>query len=188
MTTTPQPTQQEQQIVQEVDALTDRWLAKRADIQLLLTGDAAIDAHTDNYRGLSDGVVKIVFTHLEAAKREVQKIDGNTSDGYHTFNELYHYRMLYNALLFNEWAKLPGNPYDVHKSYYHSDGQPCFGGGWFVVVAETPAGQITNHYENKHWSVFQITRRQTANKWDGATPQDVAERLAQLAKPTEKDT
>lgn len=30
---------------------------------------------------------------------------GNVSDGYHTFNELYKYRMLYNAAFFNELAK-----------------------------------------------------------------------------------
>lgn len=30
---------------------------------------------------------------------------GEVSDGYHTFNELYEYRMLYNAALFNEFAK-----------------------------------------------------------------------------------
>lgn len=29
----------------------------------------------------------------------------NISDGYHTFNELYRYRMLYNAAFFNELAK-----------------------------------------------------------------------------------
>ena len=29
----------------------------------------------------------------------------NFSDGYHTFNELYEFRKLYNALLFKEWKK-----------------------------------------------------------------------------------
>lgn len=29
---------------------------------------------------------------------------GEVSDGYHTFNELYQYRMLYNAAFFNELA------------------------------------------------------------------------------------
>jgi len=31
-------------------------------------------------------------------------IDGNTSDGFHTFNELYKFRMILNALLVNEYA------------------------------------------------------------------------------------
>ena len=38
--------------------------------------------------------------------------EGEVSDGFHTFDELYHYRMLYNAAFFNS---LEGK-YDVHKS------------------------------------------------------------------------
>src|SRR5690606_12891515 len=72
-------------------------------------------------------------------------LDAETSDGYHTFAELYHYRMLYNAALFNEWAA--AGLYDVHKSVRHSDGSTCFGGRWFVVYAQLPTGQISNHYE-----------------------------------------
>lgn len=48
---------------------------------------------------------------------------GNISDGYHTFNELYRYRMLYNAAFFNELAK---GDIKVCKSYRHYDGQECF--------------------------------------------------------------
>ena len=49
------------------------------------------------------------------------KIDGNTSDGYHTFNELYEFRMIYNAALFNEWASR--NKYETSKSWKHHDGE-----------------------------------------------------------------
>lgn len=70
---------------------------------------------------------------------------GNISDGYHTFNELYRYRMLYNADFFNELAK---GDIKVCKSHKHHDGEECFGGGWFIVMAELPTGQISNHYEN----------------------------------------
>lgn len=55
---------------------------------------------------------------------------GNVSDGYHTFNELYEFRKVYNAVLFNEWARL--GKYEVHKSRKHHDGTLCFGGGWFI--------------------------------------------------------
>ena len=103
---------------------------------------------------------------------------GEVSDGYHTFNELYHYRMLYNAALFNEWAAQ--GLYDVHKSLRHSDGEYCFGGGWFVVVAELPTGQITNHYEDKYYDLFHFIERKQANKWDGHTPADVAKRLEEF--------
>lgn len=97
---------------------------------------------------------------------------GEVSDGYHTFNELYYYRMLYNAAFFNllpkEW---------VHKSKRHYTGEECFGGGWFVVMANLPTGQISNHYELKDWDLFQVHEKEFADEWDRHTPQEAAERL-----------
>lgn len=97
---------------------------------------------------------------------------GNVSDGYHTFNELYYYRMLYNAAFFNllpkEW---------VHKSKRHHTGEECFGGGWFIVMANLPTGQISNHYELKDWDLFKVPEKEFADEWDGHTPQETAERL-----------
>ncbi len=100
----------------------------------------------------------------------------DTSDGFHTFKELYAFRMLYNAALFNAWG-VEGE-YDVHKSYYHSDGEEAFGGGWFIVVAELPTGQISQHYEEKYWDLFEIDHRDLPNEFDGHTPEQVLERLA----------
>jgi hypothetical protein len=101
---------------------------------------------------------------------------GNISDGYHTFNELYEYRLLYNASMFNELAKQ--GLYDVHKSKKHSDGTIPFGDeNWFIVQAELPTGQISNHYEMKDWELFNIPEKEKANQYDGHTPQDVAKRL-----------
>lgn len=111
----------------------------------------------------------------------VQKVaDHDTSDGYHTFDELYEFRLQYNAALFNVLASLKpltNHQYDVHKSWRHSDGDVCFDGGWFIVMATLPSGQISNHYEAKDWDLFQIEERPVADIWDGHTPQDVADRL-----------
>jgi hypothetical protein len=126
------------------------------------------------------------------------------SDGYHSFEELYSFRMLYNALLFNEWGKSPKlitefvktpsglvkeitkateYQYDVHKSLRHHDGELCFGGGWFIVVAILPSGQITNHYKVEHWSKFKIPEVEKAKyEFDGHTSQDVVERMLNLLK------
>ena len=97
---------------------------------------------------------------------------GEVSDGYHTFNELYYYRMLYNAAFFNllpkEW---------VHKSKRHHTGEECFGGGWFIVMANLPTGQVSNHYELKDWDLFKVPEKEFANEWDGHTPQEAAERI-----------
>lgn len=123
-------------------------------------------------------------------------VRGNYSDGYHTFNELYEFRKFYNAALFNEWAKQEvRNPrwvrednqpvklpkHDVHKSWKHFDGELCFGGGWFIVVAVLPTGQISNHYEAKDWELFQIPSVEKAKyEFDGHTSKDVLDRLKQL--------
>jgi hypothetical protein len=112
-------------------------------------------------------------------------ITENTSDGYHTFKELYDFRMVYNAALFNEWGKtfdynnLP--KYNVHKSLRHNNGELCFGGGWFIVIAMLPTGMISNHYEIKYWDFFKITEYALAQyEYDGHTSNDVFERLKSL--------
>lgn len=123
---------------------------------------------------------KLAITEALDSIEEVYKVTGETSDGYHTFNELYDFRKAYNALLFNEWACAMPIRFDVHKSWKHSDGELAFGGGWFVVVAETPMGQITNHYEEIDWDKFQVPEKETANEWDGHTAQEALNRLIAL--------
>lgn len=103
------------------------------------------------------------------------------SDGYHTFEELYEYRLYYNAMLFNEFAKQ--NLYDVHKSKKHSDGNIPFGNDdYFIVVAELPTGQITNHYRMKYWDLFQIPEKEKANEYDFHSPKDVIDRINSFIK------
>lgn len=126
-----------------------------------------------------------------------ENVRGQYSDGYHTFDELYEFRKLYNAALFNAWGKektqhphwwKEGRPfysykYDVHKSWNHHDGKPCFDGGWFIVVAMLPTGQITNHYKAKDWDLFQIPEEPKARfEYDGHTSKDVMVRLKELLK------
>lgn len=126
------------------------------------------------------GVTKPMADKLYALFTEHSKVDENTSDGYHTFKELYDYRRVYNQALFNEWASQ--GKYDVHKSWKHSDGEHCFGGGWFVVVAQLPTGQITNHYQEEYWQDFEIPELPYATEYDGHTPQEALNRLNQLSK------
>lgn len=112
--------------------------------------------------------VKDIIDSLQQEQTDM----GEVSDGYHTFNELYYYRMLYNAAFFNllpkEW---------VHKSKKHHTGEECFGGGWFIVMANLPTGQVSNHYELKDWDLFQVPEKEFADEWDGHTPQEASERL-----------
>ena len=109
---------------------------------------------------------------------------GSLSDGYHTFDELYEFRKMYNAVLFNEWAineSWGGRvtpKYNVHKSWKHHDGEDCFGGGWFIVSAMLPTGLISNHYKAEDWDLFQVPEVEKALfEFDGHTGADVLERL-----------
>lgn len=124
--------------------------------------------------------IEIINDLIEWGKENDPEFKENElSDGYHTFNELYEFRKQYNAALFNEWAK--NNKYDVHKSKKHNDGEDCFGGGWFIVVAILPDGQISNHYKMKDWDFFNIPETPTAkHPFDGHTGKDVLERLMNL--------
>ncbi len=107
--------------------------------------------------------------------------ENQISDGWHTFDDLYEFRKLYNAALFNEWAKM--KLYDVHKSIRHNDGEYCFGGGWFIVVAILPDGQISNHYKLEDWDLFKIPIVLKAKyPFDGHTEKDVIKRLRSLLK------
>lgn len=111
---------------------------------------------------------------------------GELSDGHHTHNELYEQRMFYNAALFNTWNEYNhcADPYgawpdfpEVVKSWNHSDGEPCFGGGWFIVVAKLPTGQISQHYQAKHWDLFKVPKVDLPPEYDGHTSQEAMYRL-----------
>lgn len=106
---------------------------------------------------------------------------GEVSDGYHTFNELYRYRMLYNAAFFNLLAR--SGQVEVCKSRRHSDGEKCFGSDdWFIVMAILPTGQVSNHYESKYWDLLDVPERETAFEYDGHTPNEAADRLEKYLK------
>ena len=118
---------------------------------------------------------------------------GNYSDGSHTFEELYEFRKVYNACLFNEWANHKSTAkgfgqavfempkYDVHKSTRHYDGELCFGGDWFIVSAMLSTGLISNHYKMKDWDLFQVPAVEKAKyEFDGHTSKDVLQRLQEL--------
>jgi hypothetical protein len=103
-------------------------------------------------------------------------ITRDASDGCHTFNELYDFRKMYNAALFNEWAVL--GKYNVHKSKRHFDGEECFGGDFFVVTAMLPLGQITNHYNMVDWDLFSIPEHEKSlYEYDGHNGLDTLERI-----------
>lgn len=112
------------------------------------------------------------YVHQADMLTEARLLNGG--DGHHTLEELYEFRMLYNAHAAHRWA-VAGLP--VVKSWRHHDGEACFGGGWFIVTATLPTGQVTNHYEEQHWELFVVPAVDRAPDWDGHTAQDAAQRL-----------
>lgn len=111
---------------------------------------------------------------IEEINKEIEKLNGDTNDiydGYHTFKQLYDFRREYNAALVNSGI------WKSHKSHRHHDGELCFCGGWFIVMIDTPFGQISNHYEDEYWNEFKCEERYIADEWDGHDEMDVLNRL-----------
>ena len=117
---------------------------------------------------------------MEHLKRDIiallkaqEPITGETSDGYHTFNELYHHRaVLFSVIVANYKDR-------AWKSVRHHDGTMY--DGMFIVGINTPDGQATYHYDiNPYWDMFDCKVREFAPKWDGHTPAQAIERIGKL--------
>lgn len=104
---------------------------------------------------------------------EPQPIVGNTSDGYHTFNELYHHRAVLFSVIVAKFADR------AWKSKLHADGTMYE--GMFIVGIETPDGHATYHYDvEPYWAMFRCKEVDRAPEWDGHTPDQAIERIGKL--------
>ena len=101
---------------------------------------------------------------------------GEISDGFHTFNELYHQRCILFATLVKVYRD------KAWKSWRHEDGSLCFGGGWFIVGIDTPEGSYTYHYEAKNRELFDCVELPEGKHWDGHTDKDVTRLLSLEAR------
>ena len=105
-------------------------------------------------------------------------ITGDTSDGYHTFNELYHHRAILFSVICNE------RPDIAWKSKRHHDGTMY--DGMFIVGIDTPEGQATYRYDiEPYWSMFRVKELELAPEWDGHTPDEAIQRIGTLTPPNE---
>ena len=107
-------------------------------------------------------------------------------DGYHTFDELCDHRItLYIALcLMTElnYVKTSSLRYKAWRSRNHSDGEPAFGGTWFVLgIGKEKGSQITYHIPIERWDETDFAETlEKAPEWDGHTSADALERLKKL--------
>lgn len=149
----------------------------------LLSVESSIHPRNNRKEHIISVLKDSILFYYPEVKPEIPK--GEISDGYHTFDELYRYRMLYNAAFFNALAK--DGSIKMCKSRKHSDGEKCFGSDdWFVVMAILPTGQISNHYESKYWDLFNIPERGIAFDYDGHTPNEAADRIERYLKGDSK--
>jgi hypothetical protein len=99
-------------------------------------------------------------------------VTGQTSDGYHTFDELYVHRALLLMALMREHPEL---------SWFapcHHDGSAI--PGFFIAGMNLSTGQITYHIEDRWLPLVRsltLNERVRAPEWDGHTAEDVVNRL-----------
>lgn len=99
---------------------------------------------------------------------------GDLSDGYHTFNELYHHRAVLFSVICNSM------PEKAWKSKLHDTGDMY--DGMFIVGIETPDGQATYHYDiNPYWDMFNVKVLDKAPPYDGHSPEDAIRRISALS-------
>lgn len=100
-------------------------------------------------------------------------ITGDTSDGYHTFNELYHHRAILFSVICN------ARPDIAWKSKRHHDGTMY--DGMFIVGIDTPEGQATYHYDiDPYWDLFHVKEIEVAPEWDGHTSDEAIRRIGTI--------
>lgn len=137
----------------------------------LISRNALLDAMPKNDELLSVDVRRII---CESPKVDAEPvITGEISDGYHTFNELYHHR----AVLFSVIVKAFQEK--AWKARLHHDGTMY--DGMFIVGIDTPEGQVSYHYDiDPYWDMFECRELERAPEWDGHTPAQAIERIGKL--------
>lgn len=104
---------------------------------------------------------------------------GKVSDGYHTFDELYHHRAILFATICNTHPEL------AWKSKQHDTGDMF--DDMFIVGINTPDGQATYHYDvEPYWDIFNVPELERAPKWDGHTPDEAIRRIGSMAGITKE--
>lgn len=118
-------------------------------------------------------------TEAEAVEAwNTRAVSGDTSDGYHTFDELYYHRTALFACLV---ALQPRQM--AFKSWKHSDGTMYE--GFFIAGIYTSGGWCTYHCEAKWWPLFDCHEQEFAPEWDGHTPSDAIHRLMRDFLPSQ---
>ena len=149
---------------------------KKLDALHICRGASMYCFETNDPKGqvIADRIEDNIFELPVADVVEIPKNGiGNLSDGYHTFNELYHHRAVLFSVICNMF------PNKAWKSKLHDTGDMY--NGMFIVGIETPDGQATYHYDiEPYWEIFKVKELEKAPKWDGHTPTDAINRIEKM--------
>ncbi|MGL5329838.1 MAG: hypothetical protein ACRDD7_11240 [Peptostreptococcaceae bacterium] len=97
---------------------------------------------------------------------------GEISDGYHTFDELYHHRMMLFAVVCNTYYVTAWKSWKHHDDTMYDD--------YFIVGIDTPKGHYSYHYHKDNWDMFEVKEVVNAPMWDGHEPKDIDRLLSLL--------
>ena len=108
------------------------------------------------------------------------KITGSTSDGYHTFDELYEHRIVLYLALCRQLVYQGVKQLRPWRSLLHSDDTKYE--SWFILgIGKEPGEQITYHLPMHYWGdTFFAETLDRAPEFDGHTSADVLERIGRL--------
>lgn len=101
------------------------------------------------------------------------EVTAQTSDGYHTFQELYDHRHALWAVILQNYRSR------AFKTRQSKDGRET--PGWFIAGLSFPFGQLTYHMPEEWWAkLYSITTLTSNEGYDGHTSADVLKRLSRL--------
>lgn len=96
--------------------------------------------------------------------------EGEVSDGFHTFDELYRHRSLLFIALMHSHRRLSW------RAENHSDGTEYE--GFFLAGMNLPTGTITYHMKDRYWDLLDgVETYIDAPEWDGHDSVEVIKRI-----------
>lgn len=164
------------EVCRQLDERGVEWWPLGNDMTECVVDDVRI-----KYRQVGRGLIVSTCTEGTVTPEQAiaatlgREVTGETSDGYHTFDELYHHRAVLFSIVVRDHAEL------AWKSKCHHDGTMY--DKMFIVGIETPTGQATYHYDiDPYWEMFNCKELEQAPEWDGHTPADAIARIDTLGR------
>jgi len=107
------------------------------------------------------------------------------TDGYHTFEDYRHHRIILFSIICNTYKEYAWKS----RKHYNEDVDPISNySDSFIAGINTPMGVASYHIKLKYWSLFDVKEISNAPLYDGYSSDDVLVRLLSLTKEEIKTT